>query len=153
MKAVWIFLMSAMLSGMAFANDCPDFRLNGAERSLSSDELFTKRSFNVQAGGPNRLSQCNSVPGIGYLTTAPDLTLTYNASNRNRMLSFKLVGSNGCDTAQLVNDAGGQWHYDDDTSGLDPAIKLNRAPSGVYDIWFVNIASGLCNAVLEIETF
>jgi hypothetical protein len=76
MKAVWIFLMSAMLSGMAFANDCPDFRLNGAERSLSSDELFTKRSFNVQAGGPNRLSQCNSVPGIGYLTTAPDLTLT-----------------------------------------------------------------------------
>lgn len=101
MKAVWIFLMSAMLSGMAFANDCPDFRLNGAER----------------------------------------------------LLSFKLVGSNGCDTALLVNDAGGQWHYDDDTSGLDPVIKLNRAPSGVYDIWFVNIASGLCNAVLEIETF
>lgn len=153
MKAISIFLMSALISGSAWANSCPDFTLNGAQRSFTSDELFTKRSLNVQAGGPNRLSQCSSVPGIGNLTTAPDLTMTYNASSRNRMLSFKLSGSNGCDTALLVNDANAQWHYDDDTSGLDPVVKLNGAPSGVYDIWYVNIASGLCNAVLEIETF
>jgi hypothetical protein len=153
MKAIWIVLLSVMVSGVALANECPDFKQNGTERSLSSDELFSKRSFNVEAGGPNRLSQCHSVPGIGYLTTAPDLTLTYNASNRDRMLSFKLVGGSSCDTALLVNDAGGQWHYNDDSSNLDPVIKLSQAPSGIYDIWFVNIASGLCNAVLEIETF
>lgn len=153
MKSVFIFIFSIFIVHAAWANSCPDFRLNGAQRSFTSDELFTKRSFNVQPGGPNRLSQCSSVPGIGHHTTAPDLTLTYNASGRNRMLSFKLVGMNGCDTALLVNDTNAQWHFDDDTSGLDPVIKINNAPSGIYDIWFLNIAPGLCNAVLEIETF
>lgn len=153
MKAIWIFLMSALISSAAWANSCPDFTLNGVQRSFTSDELFTKRTFNVQPGGPNRLSQCSSVPGIGHHTTAPDLTLTYNASGRNRMLSFKLVGNKGCDTALLVNDASAQWHFDDDTSGLDPVVKLSGAPSGIYDIWFLNIAPGLCDGVLEIETF
>lgn len=149
-----VLFLALGLIGVVNANSCPDAGKSGEVRELSSDHFYTERKFNIQAGGANRLSQCKSVPGSGYHTTAPDLTLIYSNSNKARMLRFKLVGNNGCDTALLVNDSGSKWHFEDDTDGLNPIIRLPSARSGYYDVWFLNATSGdLCNGVLSIETF
>lgn len=132
------------------AQACPDYGLNGQFLSYSSDDAWTPRAHSVIAGGPVNLGNC-SMPGYGQVATAPDFTLNFTANGAGRALEFRVEG--GCDTLLLVNDAGAGWHFNDDDIGLDPRIRIERAPEGVYDIWVGTFDSATCSARLIVETF
>jgi hypothetical protein len=39
------------------------------------------------------------------------------------------------DTVLLVNTPDGEWHCNDDFSGLNPALTFDAPREGQYDIW------------------
>ncbi|MGZ8312893.1 MAG: hypothetical protein ACXWUP_00310 [Allosphingosinicella sp.] len=70
----------------------------------------------------------------GFISSAPDVRLNYNAGS-----SFPLILSvdSGADTTLVVNGPDGSWYCDDDggSRGLNPALRFNRPMSGRYEIW------------------
>jgi len=130
---------------------CPDWSLTGAQLSYTSDQLWVPQGHSVIAGGNVNLANCPQ-PGAGWVITQPDfdLLLTDNAAGRD--IEFRVTA--GCDTILLINDAGGQWHFDDDSGGnMNPLIRLAAAPAGGYDIWVGTFAPSSCEATLTLESF
>jgi hypothetical protein len=148
LRATALALALAM-PGAALA--CPDVALTGESLTYSSDEAYAPRAHGVIAGGDVDLGACGSVPGAGYVATAPDFELTFTANGAGRALEFRVQAD--CDAVLLVNDATGQWHFNDDDAGTDPRIRLDRAPEGLYDIWIGTFGPATCNAELIVETF
>lgn len=132
------------------ATACPDYMQNGQLLSYSSDEAWSPRAHAVIAGGPIDLAAC-PMPGYGHVAQAPDFTLTFTDNDAGRALEFRVEGS--CDTLMLVNDASAGWHFNDDDIGLDPRIRIESAPEGVYDIWVGTFGPETCSARFIVETF
>jgi uncharacterized protein YdgA (DUF945 family) len=136
----------------AAAQQCPDFSQSGTLLSYSSDDLYAPQSMSVVAGGSVNLSNCPSIPGLGYVTQAPDYKLEFSGNSAGRELEFRL--DSACDTILLLNDTSGTWYHDDDSNGnLDAKIRLPKAGNGVYDIWVGTLNEDSCDATLTIETF
>jgi hypothetical protein len=57
-------------------------------------------------------------------------------------LRFFVRASGSGDTTLLINDASGNWHCNDDSSGLNPMVSINNPPSGQYDIWVGSYRAG-----------
>lgn len=129
---------------------CPDYSLNGAGLSYTSDQAYSPRAHSVTAGGSVNLANCPQ-PGHGYVATAPDFTMQFSGNGMGRALEFRVEGS--CDTVLLVNDASASWYFNDDDIGVDPRIRISNAPEGIYDIWIGTYDSNLCSARLIVETF
>ena len=137
---------------LASAQDCPDWRLH-APKSIeaNADALYTQYQSPTTAGGDVHLTECAGIPGIGYLTKNPDLSVQYDALGRGRQLEFRVLSD--CDTTLLVNMPDEQYAFADDEDGLSPVMRIQAADSGLYDIWVGTIDSAYCAAVLQIETF
>jgi len=145
-------LCTMAVAAPAAAQQCPDWRQNGAIVTTDAETLWTPQSYPLTAGGGIDLSQCGDVPGFGYVTTAPDFTITYDDRNTGHDLDFRVESQ--CDTVMLINDAGAGWHYSDDEDGtLNPRLRLGAAPSGVYDVWVGSYSQQACAATLVLETF
>lgn len=142
-------VLALAVPGAALA--CPDVAQTGQALTYSSDEAYSPRAHAVIAGGGADLGACGSVPGTGYVATAPDFELTFTANGAGRALEFRVVA--GCDAVLLVNDARGAWHFNDDDAGTNPRIRLPAAPEGLYDIWIGTFGPATCNAELIVETF
>ncbi|MEO1224608.1 MAG: hypothetical protein AAFX92_10300 [Pseudomonadota bacterium] len=134
------------------ASACPDWQLDGRQNlgNLTGSYLFTPRTYNVQAGGNNNLANCN-VPGSGWVISDPDFEFNFQNDGGYGRLEFEVVGD--CDTVLLINDANGQWHFNDDSAGLDPAINIMNPPNGTYDVWVGTYGQTTCPAQIEIETW
>lgn len=85
----------------------------------------------IQAGGDNHFTGSQGCPGGGWFANAPDYRLQYRAGNYPLTIYVDAPG----DTMLLVNDPSAQWYCNDDSIGLNPAIRFNRPSSGQYDIW------------------
>lgn len=144
--AVAVVSLPAMASAY-----CPSYANSGAGLSYSSDDAWTPRSHSVIAGGNLNLSNCGSVPGVGYIVESPDFTLQYDAQGQGRALELRVNAS--CDAVILVNTASAQWQFNDDYQGTDPGIRIPNAPSGQYDIWVGTYNESTCSAELIVETF
>ncbi|PWE16888.1 peptidase S1 [Marinicauda salina] len=108
--------------------------------SLSSGFRSDPRRVSVVSGGRNRASDTAS--GCrGWVATAPDVQLTYQAGS---VLPLILSVDSTSDTTLLVNDPNGRWHCDDDggNDGLNPALTFSEPLSGVYDIWIGSYRQG-----------
>ena len=88
---------------------------------------------------------------MGFVATAPDVTLNFTDNGAGRDLVVRVDGT--CDTLMLINDAAGGWHFNDDHEGIDPLIRLSAASEGIYDIWVGTFGGDLCDATLILETF
>ncbi|MEM7443914.1 MAG: peptidase S1 [Pseudomonadota bacterium] len=134
------------------ASACPDWTLDGRSNlgTLTGSFLFTPRSYTVQAGGNNNLAGC-SAPGTGYVISDPDFEFNFTNDGNYGRLEFEVTGD--CDTVLLINDASGQWHFNDDTNGVNPAINVVNPPQGTYDIWVGTYGQSSCAASIEIETW
>lgn len=140
----------AVLPAAAFAT-CPNFGTPGAALSYTAEQVWVPKASSVVAGGDIDLVQCLDVPGEGHIVETPDFTLQYQALNMGRALEFRVEGE--CDTVLLVNAANGEWLFNDDADGLNPAVRIPAAGDGQYDIWVGTLGSELCAAQLIVESF
>lgn len=111
-----------------------DFSLPSNYGSVSLDAGFIPDPYNVplQAGGDVDAFDAVGQDCRGFVTTAPDFNLTYQAGGLDLYLS---ASSNG-DTTLVVNAPDGSWWCDDDSAGnLNPGIRFDAPQSGRYDIW------------------
>jgi len=147
------FFASAMLAALPVTAQatCPSYAVSGQPISHSSDEVYAPQSHSVIAGGNIDLASCGSVPGHGNIIENPDFTMMYDAQARGRALELRVDAA--CDTVLLVNSASAEWHFNDDTNGLNPAIRIQNAPSGQYDIWVGTFGGATCSATLTVESF
>lgn len=134
------------------ASACPDWRLDGRTSlgTLTGSYLSAPRSWNVQAGGNNNLTNCEA-PGNGWVISDPDFELSFQNDGGYGRLAFAVVGN--CDTVLLINDANGQWHFNDDSAGLNPAVTITNPPNGIYDVWVGTYGTTTCPAQIEIATY
>lgn len=142
-------------AGVAAAQGCPDWSRQGAQLTFDSDGLWAPQAVQVVAGGNVDLTQCG-IRGMGWsaygwVITSPDFDLAFTRNDAGRDLELRVEAN--CDTVLLVNDASGQWHFNDDTNGLNPAVRIPRAPAGAYDIWVGTYDRATCEARLILETF
>mgnify|MGYP003382442037 CR=1 FL=1 len=130
---------------------CPSYATSGAPLSYSAESAYLPQSTTVVAGGNVDLGTCAEVPGFGHIVESPDFTMQYQDLGMGRSLEIR-VNADG-NAVLLVNPANGQWLFNDDTNGLNPAIRINGAASGQYDIWVGTFGAPTCNAQLIVETF
>lgn len=153
MKALMVMAALAAASILpTTASACPAWQNAGREYlgSLSGSFLYTPRFYGVIAGGNQNLSGCN-VPGVGYVISDPDFEFDFQNDGGYGRLEISVHGD--CDTVLLVNDAYGNWHFNDDTNGFQPVVNIFGAPSGTYDVWVGTYGPNTCSAEIELETW
>lgn len=107
--------------------------------SLSSGFVPDPSTMSLTAGGPANMNSAGSGCS-GYTTSAPTLSVNYNAG-AFATLRFFFIG--GGDTTMVVNDPYGNFYCMDDSFGtLNPTIDFNSPASGRYDVWIGTYSSG-----------
>jgi len=160
-RSLMIALAGLGLScGMALAQACPnpDGADNYGTYRATGADLFTPRSFSLQAGGNVDITRCGNVRprtdrGPGYVTTNPDFSFSLSGMGRYT-LELRVVSA--CDAILLINTGSVSWYYDDDDNAAspgDPKIVLTRPADGRIDVWVGTYDGSLCDAELTLETF
>lgn len=151
-KLLALFAVLASAYTVTPAAACPDWQYTGRANLgyLSGEYLYQPRFYNVTAGGNINLQNC-AAPGVGWVISQPDFEFNFNNDNNYNRLEISVQSS--CDTVLLVNDANGNWHFNDDANGVQPRIDVYGAPTGTYDVWVGTYGSGSCPASLELETW
>lgn len=157
-RDVFVRLLAAALAamGMAAASDaaradCPSADASTGETLYRSGaDLYEATRMDVTAGGALDLGSCEDVPGAGYLSPAPALSLAFT---RDTARDVRIRVEAACDATLLVNDVNRNWLFDDDTNATDPELWIEDAPSGRFDIWIGTIGPEPCAAEIEFETF
>lgn len=144
---------SLQVASMTALNPCPIPSLPPAQvLQFSAGDLAQQQRFDVVAGGDRPLSRCPDVEGFGQVVNYPDFAVTLTAAT-GVDLEIGLEGRDGCDTVLVVNDARGNWFYnDDEDSSLSSRLRLRGAQDGPYHIWAGTWGDDLCHATLTLQT-
>lgn len=96
------------------------------------------------AGGPVAVA-ATALPSHcrGYVTAAPTLRLNWGGSIDALRIAFATAHG---DPTLVINDPYGQWICSDDVDGLNPAVTIQRAVAGQYDIWVGTYSAGADHA-------
>lgn len=88
------------------------------------------------SGGNLDASTANTggVACAGWVTAQPDVIVNFDEMSGFLRFAFR-PNTDGEDATLVINDGQGNWHCNDDASGLNPVIDLADAPPGQYDIW------------------
>ena len=141
---------AALLLSAGAAWACPDPAMSGAPNVLDAGMLSSGQVFVTEAGGENMLMACNLGDlGFGQFRSAPDFTVDLGAVS-GQPVTFSV--SSTCDPALLVNTQSGEWLFNDDTNGLDPAITIPSAAGGPVQVWVGTFAGDGCPAELTVQT-
>lgn len=136
----------ACLGGAAAA--CPDPTLSSGGMPLAAGDPVQPLS--AMAGGEHTLEACGlGMVGWGQFRSAPDFSFDISGM-AGREVAFTVDST--CDPALLIHGADGQWHFNDDNSGLNPALTLSdeAALSGRVDVWIGTFAGEGCQAELQV---
>lgn len=142
----------ALIATAGVAAACPAWQNDGVQHGYTTgSDLWTPNHYSVTAGGSQSLRNCG-FQHSGHVISRPDFEFRIDGLESYNRLQFRVNGT--CDTVLLVNDAHGNWHFDDDGWGnLHPLLNVSNPQSGVYDIWVGTYGSSLCDATLQMETF
>ncbi|HID67024.1 MAG TPA: hypothetical protein EYP31_01840, partial [Roseibacterium sp.] len=125
--------------------------LQGIQVTSDGQELYSPDTYTVQAGGVTPLSSCADVPGLGVANAGPHYTFFLSGMESYGRLEVEVESV--CDTTLLINDAQGNWHFDDDSGGaLQPTLNLTdtAALNGRVDIWVGTFGPSIsCQAEIE----
>jgi hypothetical protein len=140
------------------ASACPNPNLadNYGTYAATGAQLYEKQSYNLQAGGDQRITDCSNVRprtdrGDGYVTSSPDFSFSLSGMGRYTLI---LSVISQCDSVLLINTGSTSWYYDDDDNGnADARISLTRPANGRIDVWVGTYDGTLCDAQLSLETF
>lgn len=105
---------------------------NGAFGRVSLTSGFTPdpREIAVTAGGPVDAATVGAHCS-GRIAQRPSVTLRYNAGDFPLIIS----ADSESDTTLVVRAPDGAYYCNDDTVGLDPALRFDTPASGRYQIW------------------
>ena len=114
-----------------------------------------------QASGGTQLSGCPGRSGSARFHAAATYVLHWNnggLTGSGNQLRLRMEDSNNgrtCDSALLIRDPFGQWHYNDDTSGSNYNARLNmgNASTGTYHVWIGTFAGNTCTSTLHFERY
>jgi len=128
-KALLAVAMSSVPQVPAASQDPDATPVYGVEAVTSPlDETIEVR---VQAGGPITVRDELPPPCRGYIGSAPDFDLNYEAGDQTL---FIYVESDS-DTTLAIQAPGETWHCGDDERGLNPSVVIGEPSSGLYSIW------------------
>lgn len=97
----------------------------------------------MEAGGDIDISAYLGGECAGFVTTNPDLELTYTGSSGGLLRFYFVADEAGADTVLVINDPAGDWWCADDSfDGFDPTVDFLPALDGVYDIWVGTYTAG-----------
>lgn len=103
--------------------------------SVTSGFLPDPNWIGILSGGSIRSEHTDQRTGstcAGWFADAPDLRVHFTPDT-GLPLSFYV--DSGADTVLLINTPDGQFHCNDDSSGLNPSLTFEDAQPGQYDIW------------------
>ncbi len=89
----------------------------------------------MASGGPNDVSLTLGSPCVGFVATAPDLDVNYQAGSLG-LLPLAFFVRSDADTTLVINAPDGTWYCDDDSGiGVNPSITFSNPMTGNYDVW------------------
>lgn len=152
-----ISFATALCLSAGVAQACPSWANNGREARMTGAELRGGgQSFNVVAGGDQRLAGCGipfgSDRGDGYVMRDPDFTFQITGLQNSKLIISTV---SECDSVLVINTGGANWYYDDDdnpSSYLDSRIVLTRPGDGIFDIWVGTHDGSYCDSYLNVQT-
>ncbi|WP_372621009.1 hypothetical protein [Falsiroseomonas sp.] len=108
--------------------------------SLNAGFMPDPHEVRVEAGGDMDASAAQLGPEcVGWIDPSrADVTLTYTAGQ----FPLYISAASQADTTLVVRDPSGQWHCNDDMTGVDPGLVLQRPASGEYRIWVGTLDRG-----------
>ncbi|HEV7264835.1 MAG TPA: hypothetical protein VGN83_07945 [Falsiroseomonas sp.] len=108
--------------------------------SLNAGFLPDPHEVRLEAGGDMDAAAAGlGADCVGWIDPArADVTLTYTAGQFPLFIS----AASQADTTLVVRDPSGQWHCNDDMTGVDPGVVLQRPASGEYRIWVGTLDRG-----------
>ncbi|MEM6900163.1 MAG: hypothetical protein AAF583_10370 [Pseudomonadota bacterium] len=140
----------ALMASAAIAQTCPSNGIDARTSIASGDDFASGLTIGLTAGGDIDLGECADLPGIGAVIEAPDFSLSYGGGTGG---DVTLETDAECDTILLVNDATGEWHFDDDAGGSSNAkLTLQDAEAGRIDVWVGTFGEDLCQSDLKINS-
>lgn len=109
---------------------------NFGTHSLTTGFMPDPAIVDVVSGGNLDASTANTggVACAGWVTAQPDVIVNFDEMSGFLRFAFR-PNNDGEDATLVINDGQGNWHCNDDASGLNPVIDLADAPPGQYDIW------------------
>lgn len=130
---------AAVLAASLPAMACPDWQnqpnFGGVE--LSAGFTPDPHVLEMVAGGDIDLSSCDS-DAAGFVTAAPDFNLQWGGESAQLTIAVEAEA----DTVLLINDAEGNWYFNDDHDGLNPGIVIEEPAEGLYSIWVGTFTAG-----------
>lgn len=124
-------LAAALAAAPALA--CPDWEAapHFGQIELSAGFEPDPHVRRITAGGTIDLRRCFSSGESGFVTTRPDFDLYWNGKSSQLTIAVEA----GADAVLLVNAPNGEWYYNDDYRGTNPALTFYDPEPGLYDIW------------------
>jgi hypothetical protein len=104
-------------------------------------------SVSVTAGGELDASSINADCN-GHIARRADFTLRYRAGEE---LPLIISVTSEADTTLAVRAPNGQWLCNDDTNGLNPAVRWDHPRSGRYQVWVGTFGEDTAPAMLHIS--
>ena len=105
---------------------------SGGDVSLSAGFTPDPYTVRLHTGGSIDAAETRGAGCTGFIASAPDFDLYYNAASLPLIVSVNAA----VDTTLVVHAPDGSWHCDDDSGhGLNPSIRFAVPLSGRYDIW------------------
>ena len=135
------FAILLFLSSPLFAQTLPNVLGDPYYGTAELGSSASSFSQDILAGGSFDLSDMNDAYE-GFISSVPDLQLTYEASNSE--LNFKVEVENGeDDPVILIFSPSGEFHFNDDgdENGYSSEITIEEPESGNYAIWVGNYDS------------
>ena len=126
--AASVLLAAAVPASAQNTNATPNYGTLNLRSGFTPDPTVVR----VQSGGSLDAASIDS-SCAGFITTAPDVRLTFEAGSLPLIISV----ASGADTTLVVNGPDGRWYCDDDggVNGMNPSVRFNHPASGRYEIW------------------
>ena len=132
---------------------CPSADLAAKETyTYTATDLGESKVHSIIAGGDTNAKSCNPLEGLtyqGYFMDRPDFAFDLDINDLSQVEIFTALN---CDTVLLVQDASGDWIYNDDsdTGNGDSLISI-VGTSGRYRVWVGTYGSNLCESSLTLR--
>jgi hypothetical protein len=151
------------LNAFPVFNGCPAALAPAPAYTILQQNLDTSERFRVQARGGQTLAHCSGFTSAqaGFVASSPTAVLNWvdqgGTGTGSRLQIRTNDGSSGlsCNSALLVLDAYGQWHYNRNISllNLDARLQLGIAGTGPHYIWVLREGTGACFTDIQFSLY